>query len=360
MPKCKVCGKRFDSITALRDHHNAVHRGTTFIAPTVSSIRKFTAIIIVVIILVSSAGGYLIYMQLFAPHNGSCSSTQTTTLGINTSVSAYMTPSIGLLSAENTQAQPQIGQNISQQLYQNLTGVSDSTLSSIGLGSGVTAPNVVCGNFLESNGKPAVVYVGGEFCPFCAAERWSMVIAFSRFGTFKNLTYMMSWGSESEADLNNIATLSFYGANYTSQYISFTGIEEFDRNDKPLQSVPSNVQALVSEYDGQGSIPFIDIANNLTVVGAQYSAPTIYGLDWTQIGSQLNNPNSAIAKSIDGAANTLISAICKIDGGQPSSVCAQSYAQLSLALLPMSSSLLVVSTYDPLTRSSTKQALESL
>jgi thiol-disulfide isomerase/thioredoxin len=353
MPKCKVCGKSFGSITALRDHHNAVHRGTQFIAPTVSSTRKLTAIIIIAIIVVAAAGGYLAYRQ-FTDHTGPCPDSQTTTtLGISAPLSSYATPSIGLLAAENLQTQPQIGQNISQQLYQNLTGVSDSTLSSIKNG-GTTAPSPVSGCPLTLNGKPAIVYVGGEFCPYCAAERWSMVIAFSRFGTFKNLTYMMSWSNEA-AGYQNIATLSFYGANYTSQYISFIGIEEFDQNHNALQAVPSNVQALVNKYDSGGSIPFIDIANNYTVDGSQYGPPTISGLNWSQIGSQLNNPNSVVAKNIDGAANTLISAICKIDGGQPSSVCSQSYAQLSFSLLPDSSSFLMISVYDPLASSYAKQ-----
>lgn len=32
--------------------------------------------------------------------------------------------------------------------------------------------------------KPYFLYVGGQFCPFCAAERWSMVKALSNFGTW--------------------------------------------------------------------------------------------------------------------------------------------------------------------------------
>ena len=36
-------------------------------------------------------------------------------------------------------------------------------------------------------GKPFVVYVGAEYCPFCAAERWSVVMALARFGSFSNL-----------------------------------------------------------------------------------------------------------------------------------------------------------------------------
>ncbi len=35
--------------------------------------------------------------------------------------------------------------------------------------------------------KPQVAYIGAEYCPFCASERWPMVIALSRLGTFSGL-----------------------------------------------------------------------------------------------------------------------------------------------------------------------------
>ena len=45
---------------------------------------------------------------------------------------------------------------------------------------------------LTLNNKPEILYIGAEYCPFCAAERWSMIIALSRFGTFSNLHFMTS------------------------------------------------------------------------------------------------------------------------------------------------------------------------
>ena len=55
------------------------------------------------------------------------------------------------------------------------------------------------------------------------------------------------------------------------------------------------------------------------------------GQNWTQVAGQLSNPSSSVAQGIDGAANKLTSAICKIDGDVPSSVCSQSYATITLA-----------------------------
>ncbi|HZD12490.1 MAG TPA: hypothetical protein VE177_03110, partial [Candidatus Binatus sp.] len=96
----------------------------------------------------------------------------------------------------------------------------------------------------------------------------------------------------------------------------------------------------MNAFDPAGSIPFIDIANssgihyviaNQNHAGAQFSPSVLSGLNWTQIGSQLDNPSSNVALSIDGAADIIISAICRADGGQPTSVCSNSYAQIQQA-----------------------------
>jgi hypothetical protein len=59
-----------------------------------------------------------------------------------------------------------------------------------------------------------VLYAGAEYCPFCAAERWALATALSRFGTFTNLGTTASAGGQEYAP--NTATLSFHGATYTS------------------------------------------------------------------------------------------------------------------------------------------------
>ena len=73
------------------------------------------------------------------------------------------------------------------------TSVPASTLDTVGAGSGVTAPPEIKGGTpLTSGGKPEVLYMGAEYCPFCAAERWAMVVALSRFGTFSGLSTVHS------------------------------------------------------------------------------------------------------------------------------------------------------------------------
>jgi hypothetical protein len=66
--------------------------------------------------------------------------------------------------------------------------------------------------FRLTAGKPLVVYIGAEYCPFCAAQRWPLVVALSRFGTFSGLSVTRS---ASEDVFPDTATLSFHSASYT-------------------------------------------------------------------------------------------------------------------------------------------------
>jgi hypothetical protein len=66
---------------------------------------------------------------------------------------------------------------------------------------------------LTIGGKPAIIFVSEESCPFCAAERWPLAVALSHFGTWSHLGTTRS----SATDLYpNTATLSFRAARYTS------------------------------------------------------------------------------------------------------------------------------------------------
>ena len=75
-----------------------------------------------------------------------------------------------------------------------VTSVPASALDTVGAGGGsVTAkPTSISGAALTANGKPEVFYLGAEYCPYCAAERWAMIVALSRFGTFSGLSTVHS------------------------------------------------------------------------------------------------------------------------------------------------------------------------
>jgi hypothetical protein len=316
MPKCQKCGKKFNSLQALNDHFRSVHPNERFVAPKqASSGRTLLAIVIIVIVVMGSAIGYLIYVQV---------NTKTPTTNICTTC---------------------IGQPVSSALFQNLTGVSSYTLNQIGAGQGVTKLTAISGSNLTSNGKPEVLYIGAEYCPFCAAERWALIVALSKFGTFSNLSLMLS--ADSPEAYPDTATFSFVNSSYTSQYVSFVSVEYLDRGHNPLQTITQSEQAIQSQYDSGGSIPFVDIANKYTNgntgsqfepyvlrVGGTSSSSNAAPLNWTQIGSQLNSTSGVVPEAVDGTANDIISAICSVDGGQPANVCSQGYASLTLAVFP--------------------------
>ena len=300
MPKCNKCGKKFDSLQALNDHFRRVHPSERFVAPKTNATKNLTIGLVVVIIVIGSLVGYLIYMQ----------EQQSTTTSPDTSF---------------------LGQVISNGLYNNLTGVSDSTLAAIGSYSSASSPTSISGTPLVGNGKPLILYIGADWCPYCAAERWALIVALSKFGTFSRVTYMLSSASDTPA---SIPTFSFYNSTYTSKYITFVSVEYQDRLRNPLQTISQNESALMTQYDSSRTIPYVNFANKYLVNGAQFSPPLLSNLNWSQIAAQLNNPNSGIAKAIDGSANKLITAICKIDGGNPSNVCDQPYANIALSLIP--------------------------
>jgi len=231
-----------------------------------------------------------------------------------------------------------VGKPVAQSVMGELSGVSDSTLASIGAPTGVQPPRAVSGTPLSSGGKPEILYIGGDYCPYCAIERWSLIVALSRFGQFSNLTYMLS----SSSDVNpNTPTFSFRGATFTSKYITFVGVEEFGSDPNTVvQALTTEQQALVSQYDtcaatgNTGSIPFVDFANSYALNCGAQSSLDLSGQNWTQIASQLNTPTSSTAELIDGAANTIITVICNVDGHLPAAVCTQSYATLTLSYTP--------------------------
>jgi len=222
-----------------------------------------------------------------------------------------------------SQASPSIGQPVSPEIMGYLTGVSDATLGSIA-GSGVGTPTAMtpASPPLTSNGKPEVFYIGGEYCPYCAVERWAMIVALSRFGNFSGVEYMVSSATDTPP---SVPTFTFAHATYASNYITFVPTEQYDRNNDPYQTPPGNESKIMQANDPQGSIPFIDFANQYVQVGSQYSPPFPVSGNWSAIAPLLNTPSSPVAQEVDGAAIKLMQTICKITSNQPSSVCSESY-----------------------------------
>jgi hypothetical protein len=209
----------------------------------------------------------------------------------------------------------------------DLTSVPASTLDQVGAGGSSLAKAIlpISGAALTSAGKPQIFYDGAEYCPFCAAARWGMVVALSRFGTFSGLKTIHSSTTDNPA---NIPTWSFHGATYTSKYITFTPVEETSnipdgKGYYTLLDTPTSAQqALVKQYDAKGSIPFIDFGNKYVQVGdLPMLGPSNLTGSWSKIASDLKNPSTANAKAVLAAANFTTAAICKLTSNQPASAC---------------------------------------
>ena len=220
---------------------------------------------------------------------------------------------------------PAPSQDTTAQVITVITTISPSEFDAVGQGTANNRIRAVSGTTLTGpSGKPEVFYYGAEYCPFCAAERWPLIIALSRFGTFTGLQTTTS----SSTDVNpNTVTFTFRSATYSSQYLDFASVETTDRDQKTLQSPTAAQKDLVNRYDTGGSIPFVDFANKYAFDGAMYSPDVISGMSWLAVADSLKQADSTQAKAILGSANLITAAICKSTGDQPSTVCSSTTIQ---------------------------------
>ncbi len=225
-------------------------------------------------------------------------------------------------------------------VFKAVTQVDPNMLTTVGTGGIQNPLHTVQGPppvLTGPGGKPEFFYAGADYCPYCAAERWSIIVALSRFGTFGHLDQIQS------AE-NSISTFTFYHSTYTSSYVDFVPIElhsndtDSSGNYVVLQTPTADQQKLISTYDAppyvssSGGIPFISIANQYVLAGASYNPQVLLdassqSLSWQDIARGLSDPGSPIAQNILGTANYLTAGICKITQQQPASVCSTDVIQ---------------------------------
>jgi hypothetical protein len=234
-------------------------------------------------------------------------------------------------TAGNTAAAP-TGSALTSVLGQ-LTSVPASTLDQVGAGTTAANPTTITGPALTSAGKPEVLYIGAEYCPYCAAERWAMIVALNRFGTFSGLSPIRSAAKDGGGNAEPYPltpTWTFAKSTYTSKYLTFTPVEGYTNIPDTatgfytvLQAPTAAQQALLNKYDAanQGAIPFIDYGNKFMSVGASYNPAVLSGLTWAQIADDLHDPTSTVGKSVLGTANFATAAICSLTNDQPASAC---------------------------------------
>jgi hypothetical protein len=204
--------------------------------------------------------------------------------------------------------------SVAPAVLSGVTSVTPATAATVGAGTSAVSMKPINGPALAVNGKPDFLYVGAEFCPFCAAERWSIVQALSRFGSFSGLSQIQS--SE-----DNFSTFDFKDSIYTSKYLTFSPREVEDQNRQRLQTLTPTQTALFKANSPDKSFPFLYLGGKYVQTGAGYDPTVLTGLTHQQIASQLNDPTSPVAKAIVGEANVLTAAVCGMTNNTPSNVC---------------------------------------
>lgn len=180
------------------------------------------------------------------------------------------------------------------------------------------------GEALLDRGKPLIFFMGAQWCPFCAAERWALVEATSRFGKWSGLRELLSRSGQDF--FPSLPTYDLAGATYTSDYLSLRHIEVATVDGEPLQKLGSFEERLVDGYDKLGSVPFLFAAGpgGRYTVDLAYSPGLLEGQSFASLrkGVAAAGPNPAV-EAIGGQADAITALICKLDGRQPASVCAK-------------------------------------
>jgi Domain of unknown function (DUF929) len=234
------------------------------------------------------------------------------------SVTALLAIVVTLVAVKLTSPGPHASESLTPAtVVSQVTTIPAGTLARVSPGRAATPlrPVQPAGPPLTIGGKPAIVFVSEESCPFCAAERWPLVVALAHFGTWSHLGSTTSSASDV---FPNTATFSFRAAHYTSRDLTLRTTELTDNLGRPLQAQTPLDTRLVSTYDvppyvnsadQSGAVPFLDIANHDILAGAQYNPQVLAGLSAAQIAAQLRNPASPVAQAIDGSAQVIITAI---------------------------------------------------
>lgn len=205
---------------------------------------------------------------------------------------------------------------------------SASVVDAIGAGgsSVILRPKAISAPALMENGKPKIVFVGAEWCPYCAAQRWVIADTLARFGTFTKLSETESSSTDVDPSTH---TLSFHGSTYTSDYLAFSGTEIENNQRQPLDELSAADQLVFTTYDTaaytgsstNGGFPFMDIGGTYLLPGAMYDPAVLQGLTQSQILAALKDPSSPVAQAIIGSSNVLTATICKLTGNKPAAVC---------------------------------------
>ncbi len=176
-------------------------------------------------------------------------------------------------------------------LHGNAAGVSQNAVAST-LGaptSDIASPPIGAfthvGSPLYANHKPELLFIGAQYCPHCAGQRWAIVKALNQFGSFSHVT-------SSANDDGTIPTFDLHGATYSSRYVSFDHQDLEDRSHNQLDSLSPNEQSLFSRYDPSGGIPLV-LVGGYSLLGDGYDLSLIAGKSFDTVQHSLQRGDSS-------------------------------------------------------------------
>lgn len=232
---------------------------------------------------------------------------------------------------------------VSDSVMEELSNVPAETWSRVGT-AGAARPTFVGDSDMVGT-KPVVLYIGAEYCPYCAAARWSIITSLARFGTFSGL----SLGASSSLDVfPSTPTFSFYGSHYTSPYIEVQTVELAssvllpNRRYQRLETPTAEQEALIRKYDAPpyvakaetGGIPFLLVGGRYMWSGSPFSPELLAGQTQAAIAATLSKGTDTAARAILANGNQITATICAMDGGQPTEVCSDPAIRQAIEALP--------------------------
>jgi len=186
---------------------------------------------------------------------------------------------------------------------------------------------LISGPRVASGSKVGVFYLGADFCPFCAGQRWPLLLTLMRFGHFRGVKYMRSSTDDVYPDT---VTFTFYQSHYRSDYIEFIPVEFRDRKGKPLQSPTTQQRKIYSKFDAPpytrstGGIPFVYIDGQYLLTRPLLMPGEIQHMDWKQVAAALEKRDSAQFRKLMPRVNLFTAVLCRVDGGKPDKACSAS------------------------------------
>ena len=207
----------------------------------------------------------------------------------------------------------------------NVTTVPSSALDAVGTGTVPTGSHLVkaiSGPPLTNAGKPEMLYIGAEFCPYCAAMRWPMAVSLSQFGTLSSPLHGIR--SSQRRCRPEYGDADLLQDQFTSDHLTFTPVENETRTRTPRCRPPPRRRPRCGSSTSRAASAATRSSTSGTstcITGPLFDPAVLKGLTWQQIATQLRDPSTPVAQSVLGAANFITAAICKTTGGQPGSVC---------------------------------------